>query len=946
MAPRLASTRENLARAARRARARIRRVVSIAIARRLTIGIAGRLGIAFAAVAVLAVAANLIIERGGAVVQTTRLDRGQFSPIPEPARSTARAAVMPSDEPASRAAGSSEAGVELSEAVDRLGFLRAVEAFQHAIDERASIDSTESAVAVQEAMQAADATAHARWLERHGAGNAVRAALSEYEQAGLRLVEATESRRAALHEYLGQIDAMDGRITVSLDGEWKLFGHVFARESLLRLHAQLEDLRRRVAALSTAAAGGGADPSALDAVAGAESALASSLRPKESGLGRSEGPEWMRRMREDLSRIAELRQAIAAGYAATRDDAEKFAAARAHLTDAVPSMQPGAAAHAPQRPPAAAVAAPMLPAPALASPVIGAVTTTTVSTGSDPDRRAAVAAITGAVLLVLLAVSVWTVRSILIPVKGMLDATGKLADGLEVRVPRGGLKELDTLAVAFNRMAAQLESARHITQDYRQHLESQVEQRTRQLRHLAERDPLTLLPNRRQFFVLLNRSLLRAEQRHCAVAVFFIDLDNFKNLNDGLGHAFGDRVLISVGQRLEETAHSFGFAARLGGDEFTVVHEEVLSRQDAHDAGRRLIEAFQHALRVEGRDVTVSASIGASLYPDDEASAEELLSAADAALFRAKALGRNQLAMFTPELRETATRKFTTEQGIRRALERDEFELVFQPEVDLERFEVGLVEALVRWRLPDGRLATPDEFLAVTEESGLIVELGDWVLRRAIETATQWHRGLWPDVKIAINVSPRQLLDNHFVEGVRNLLREHRLPPRCIELELTESVLQTGAATIDSLRLLRSLGVAIALDDFGTGYSSFASLEQLPLSRIKLDRTLIAGIDTNARSAAITLALIQLCDDLDIEVTAEGVERESQFGCLAVHREMYVQGYLLSRPVASDEVLGVNRLMPQIVRGLLRSIPSAGSSSDLEHGETRRRAFTVTGTKR
>jgi EAL domain-containing protein (putative c-di-GMP-specific phosphodiesterase class I) len=302
--------------------------------------------------------------------------------------------------------------------------------------------------------------------------------------------------------------------------------------------------------------------------------------------------------------------------------------------------------------------------------------------------------------------------------------------------------------------------------------------------------------------------------------------------------------------------------------------------------------------------------------------------------------------MFTAELRETATRKFTIEQGIRRALERDEFELLFQPEVDLETLEVGLVEALVRWRLPDGRLATPDEFLAVTEESGLIVELGNWVLRRAIETASHWHRGLWPDVKIAINVSARQLLDNRFAEGVRNLLREYRLPPHCIELELTESVLQTGAATIDSLRLLRSLGVAIALDDFGTGYSSFASLEQLPLSRIKLDRTLIAGIDTNARSAAIALALIQLCDDLQIEVTAEGVERESQFSCLAAHRELYLQGYLLSRPVASAEVLGINRLMPQVARNLLRSIPVSGSRADLEHRRIRRGELTVSATKR
>jgi diguanylate cyclase (GGDEF)-like protein len=929
MAPRLAITRSDFARAALRVRARARRVLSI--------GIAGRLTLAFAAVAVLAVAANLIIERGGAVVQTTRLDRGQFSPIPPAARASP-APPTPADRPANHADESS------ADSIDRLRLLSAVDEFQRAIEVRASTDSNESAGAVQAAMQAADSAVRVPWLERRGAAGAVGGLLFEYEQAGLRLVQSTESRRAALHEYLGRVAATDGRITVSLDGAWKLFGRVFARESLLRLHAQIEELGRRVAALSSAVTGGAEDTSALDAVASAEAAFASSLRLNESALARSEGTEWMRRMQEDLSRIAELRQSIAADYAQTRDSAAKFAAAHASLLDRVPDVQPSAAVH--PAAPMPAPAAPALPAPGLASPVIGSMTTTTVNAAPDPDRRAMVALITAAVLLVLLAISIWTVRSILIPVRGMLEATGKLAGGLDVRVPRGGLKELDTLAIAFNRMASQLKSARDITQDYRQHLESQVEQRTRQLQYLAEHDPLTLLANRRQFFVLLNRSLQRAEECDCGVAVFFIDLDNFKNLNDGMGHAFGDRVLISVAQRLEETARGFGFAARLGGDEFTVVYEEVLSLQDAYDAGRKLVEAFQQALRVDGREVTVSASIGASLYPDHEMSAEDLLSAADAALFRAKALGRNQLAMFTAELLETATRKFTTEQGIRRALERDEFELLFQPEVDLETLEVGLVEALVRWRLPDGRLATPDEFLAVTEESGLIVELGNWVLRRAIETASHWHRGLWPDVKIAINVSARQLLDNRFAEGVRNLLREYRLPPHCIELELTESVLQTGAATIDSLRLLRSLGVAIALDDFGTGYSSFASLEQLPLSRIKLDRTLIAGIDTNARSAAIALALIQLCDDLHIEVTAEGVERESQFGCLAAYRQLYLQGYLLSRPVASAEVLGVNRLMPQSVRNLLRSIPVSGSRADLEPRRTRRQELTVSATKR
>jgi EAL domain-containing protein (putative c-di-GMP-specific phosphodiesterase class I) len=322
------------------------------------------------------------------------------------------------------------------------------------------------------------------------------------------------------------------------------------------------------------------------------------------------------------------------------------------------------------------------------------------------------------------------------------------------------------------------------------------------------------------------------------------------------------------------------------------------------------------------------------------------LSAADAALFRAKALGRNQAALYTRELHEAATRKFTTEQGIRRALEHEDFELLFQPEVRLDSLRVGLVEALVRWRMPDGRLASPHEFLAVTEESGLILELGDWVLRRAIETAAHWQRTSWPEVKVAINVSPRQLLSGSFVDRVRRLLHEFELPARCIELELTESVLQTGAATIESLRQLRSLDIAIALDDFGTGYSSFASLEQLPLSRIKLDRALIAGIDTQPRSAAIAMALILLCEDLGIEVTAEGVERSAQFSALAANPALYLQGYLISPPVAEAEVPRLIGTMPQAMHDLLLSIPAPSPRSEASRPATGLRDLTRGAVKR
>jgi diguanylate cyclase (GGDEF)-like protein len=909
---------------------RIGRRLKLRLRRGLLVGIAGRLALAFVAVAILAVSANVVVERGVRVVRSTRVDRGQFSPVPSapievarmfPSPPTAAAGGELADEPAWHPA--VETGIRR--------FVSAVDRFQSSIEVRASSESSDSSADVNSSVKELEAAAKdfRRLLLRPSLGSELDTALIGYQQAGAAYVQAADRRRAAVREYLSHLDDLDGRITASINTGWKIFGRVLARESLLKLHADIEELRRRFSAI------GGPDgvSPALAETTASELSLRKAYDASERGRIKSQGEGWVGQTRGDFARMADLREDVAEAAAQIQDGRERLASWKARLSASASTARAAAEANAASEPPGAPNPASKMivtpAAPARISPVVAAATTTTTTTDTlpDPARRITVACITAGVLALLSAISFWTVRSILIPVDRILDATRKLAGGdVAVRVPRGGMKELDSLARAFNRMASQLRTARNITLDYHRHLESQVEQRTRQLQHLAERDPLTLLANRRRLFVLLNQSIQRAREIGCGVAVFFIDLDNFKNLNDGMGHGFGDRALISVAQRLEETAVEFGFAARLGGDEFTVVHEEVSSEQDAHETGRRLVEAFRRPLAVEGREITVSVSIGASLYPDHEQRAEDLLSAADAALFRAKALGRNQLAMFTPELLENATRKFTTEQGIRRALEREEFELVYQPEVSLDSLEVGLVEALVRWRLPDGRLAAPDEFLAVTEESGLILELGDWVLRNAIRAASNWRRGAWPDVKVAVNVSARQLIDHGFVQRIQELLREYELPATCIELELTESVLQTGSATIESLRLLRSMGIDIALDDFGTGYSSFASLEQLPLSRIKLDRSLIASIDTNPRSAAIALALIRLCDKLDIEVTAEGIERESQFACLAESRAMYLQGYLIAHPVSESEILVVNSLMPQVMHDLMLGIDPVADS--------------------
>jgi diguanylate cyclase (GGDEF)-like protein len=474
-------------------------------------------------------------------------------------------------------------------------------------------------------------------------------------------------------------------------------------------------------------------------------------------------------------------------------------------------------------------------------------------------------------------------------------------------------------------MAEQLAAAQAIAQEYQGQLEVRVDERTRQLQHLAEHDPLTGLPNRRQLLSYLNLSIKKAAGDGTQVGVFFLDLDNFKNINDSMGHAFGDLVLQGIAQRLRE-ATAVGFAARLGGDEFTVIFEGAKSESEIARAGGALVYAFQKPLLIEGRELLISISVGASVYPDHERDADALLRAADAALFHAKTLGRSRLCMFSQQLLETASLKFRIEQGLRRAVDRGEFELRFQPEVDFDTLNTTLVEALLRWRLPDGSHVSPAEFLAVAEESGLIMDISDWVLRSAIECAAKWHYGTWPDVRVAINVSARQLLDLRFVERVQGLLAEYKLPPRCIEIELTENVLQTGPATIDTLRQLRQLDIAIALDDFGTGYSSLASLEQLPLTRVKLDRSLIASIDTSDRSLAITRAIIGLCRSLGLEVTAEGIERPEQLALLLEHQSICVQGFLISKPIGADGIAGLVSEMPQHLQSLLLTLPAAEST--------------------
>src|SRR5205823_6790128 len=314
----------------------------------------------------------------------------------------------------------------------------------------------------------------------------------------------------------------------------------------------------------------------------------------------------------------------------------------------------------------------------------------------------------------------------------------------------------------------------------------------------------------------------------------------------------------------------------------------------------QIVATLQEPLIVDGRVLTTSASVGASLYPDHAADAEGLLRAADVALFRAKELGRNRVALYSPALYAAAAQRFRLEQSLRRAVEAGDLLLMYQPQVSLHSFESTGVEALLRWRKSDGRIASAAEFIHVAEKTGLIHELTDWILHTAAATAAAWRAAGWHRASVAVNVSAPQFFESDFVEHVARTLQVTGLPPSALELEITETVFQTGPATVDSLRQLRALGVAVALDDFGIGYSSLTSLEQLPISRVKLDRMLTAAVDSNPRSAAIVRSVLALCHGLGLQVVAEGVERTAQLEFLSRCGPISVQGFLLGKPVEAN----------------------------------------------
>jgi len=499
------------------------------------------------------------------------------------------------------------------------------------------------------------------------------------------------------------------------------------------------------------------------------------------------------------------------------------------------------------------------------------------------DARKLQLALAVMTLLGLLAAAVATWRAagrITQPLARLDEAAGRLAAGEHVHVRVRGSDELARLADSFNDMVAKI---------------SEREQRITQL---AFNDVLTGLPNRTMFQQQLEHLLRVSTGNGSHFALHCLDLDQFKVVNDTLGHPAGDALLVESGHRLLEAAAGH-FVARLGGDEFVVLQSLGGDRNAIDRLAADILQKMRQPFRIDGNEVIPSTSIGIAIAPEDGTSAEALLRSADLALYRAKEAGRSTLAFFEESLNERAQQRRQIETDLRSALERGEFELFYQPLFDLEQNRICSFEALIRWRHPERGLVPPADFIPVAEDTGLINPIGAWVIREACAQAARW-----PDhVRIAVNVSPVQFHRAALQETILRALADSGLAPGRFEVEITESIFLEGSdATLKLLHSLRSLGVRIALDDFGTGYSSLSYLQSFPFDKLKIDRSFIQNLLTRDGASAIVRAITDLANALDIETTAEGVEETAQLMELRSHGCSSVQGFLFAEPMSLGDV--------------------------------------------
>ena len=418
---------------------------------------------------------------------------------------------------------------------------------------------------------------------------------------------------------------------------------------------------------------------------------------------------------------------------------------------------------------------------------------------------------------------------------------------------------------------------------------------------LAYFDALTGLPNRTLLRDRLSLALAGARRKKSKVALFFLDLDRFKNINDSLGHSVGDLLLKSVAERLKAWGREQDTIARLGGDEFLVVVNDVRDIADAAVAARRLMDGLTSEIVVQGHCLSISCSLGISIYPEHGPDSETLIKNADAAMYTAKDRGRNNFQFFTSDMNAQAVRRLNLENSLRSALDRGELFLVYQPQLDIRSDTITGVEALLRWQHPEMGLVPPDEFIRIAENSGLIMPIGEWVLRTACSQARQWQDEGLTAISMAVNVSAVQFRREGFCELIRQVLVDTGLAPQYLELEVTESLLLSSAdVTFQVLQELKNMGLSLAIDDFGIGYSSLSYLRRFPVSKLKVDRSFVRDVAVSRDGAAITTAIISMAKSLNLKVIAEGVETEEQMSFLRSHHCDQIQGYYFSKPLPPE----------------------------------------------
>jgi diguanylate cyclase (GGDEF)-like protein/PAS domain S-box-containing protein len=416
------------------------------------------------------------------------------------------------------------------------------------------------------------------------------------------------------------------------------------------------------------------------------------------------------------------------------------------------------------------------------------------------------------------------------------------------------------------------------------------------LTELANYDPLTGLPNRSLLMDRLDHATLQADRNRTQLAILFLDLDGFKAVNDAMGHAAGDQLLKQAAGRLRACLRKSDTVARLGGDEFTVILEQVDDKEVISNTVMKLLDTLRECFDIDGREIFISASVGIAYFPDDATSMEDLLKHADAAMYRAKSDGRDGYSFFTEELNRQAQDRLIMESSLRLAMGRKDFFLHYQPQINIATGELVGAEALLRWQ-HDGQPVSPKRFLPILEETGLILPVGVWILDRACRDLRTWREEVTPDLRMAVNLSVRQLSQANLVEMIQQTLARHGLKGADIELEITESAVGDGGIDMSIFDRLRAMGVQLAIDDFGTGYSSLSRLKILPVDNLKIDRSFIKDIGIDSNDDALTSAIIALAHRFDLRVTGEGVETARQLDFLRAEGCDQVQGYLFARPM-------------------------------------------------